>query len=403
MSTLAQCGFGRSNKIELGIDGGVIHGMIMSPRDEARGRLEGAVHQLRQTYPSALILFDPQFYAATLNDPRDGHLNEYDYYKNNSGLSRTHFSMSQIRRYIEDSINYQFNSLGGNLSYLISPTIIFDDFRDSWSQIAINMAVESVAYRTALNGAPPLLISLVISETAFNSLEATQEFLDVLTELEVDGFYIIVRRNANSIQNAMEASSFARFMYFCYVLTEINEYAVIVGYSDWHSFLLESVGVNYTASGWYQNLRQFSLARFQPAAGGRRPRKRYSSVPLLSSPLITPELQDIFLARLLHNVLSGSSHDNILSQNGPAAGEPAWSDEIACLEHWYSMNRLSELIAPQGTVSERLDEALRLIQSADGLYLQLSQVGVSFDTSTGPNHIDEWRNSVQEFRRMTGV
>jgi len=403
MSVLAQCGYGRSSKIEKGLDNGVIHGAILSPRDETRDRLEEAIKQWAQDYPNAKLLFDPQFYAATLNAPRDGHLNEYDYYRNNSNLGRTSFSPSRVRRFVEECLNYQSNTFNGKLRFLISPTILFDDFRDYWSQVSLNMAVESAEYYSkSLNGAPPLLVSIVVSEQAFQSLEAMEEFLDSLTKLDVAGFYLIIRRNANSLQSAMEAASLGRFMFFCYVLAKINEYTIVVGYSDWHSFLLESVGVNFTACGWYQNLRQFSLARFLPSTGGRRPRKRYSSVPLLSSPLIHPELQDIYLAHFLSDVLSGSKHDNILA-NGPAVGEGNWSDETACLTHWHSLNNLSGQIAMHNTTADRILKALRLIQNARGLYLHLESVGVSFDPTTGPTHLDEWQDGVQEFRGISRV
>ena len=402
MSILAQCGYGRSSKIEQGLNDGVIHGVIMSPRDERRGRLEQDINTWGSSHPNALVMFDPQFYAVNLNNPRDGHLSEFEYYNNNSGLGRTHFSGTRIQGYVKECLDYQHQTFGSNLAYLISPTILFDAFRDSWSQIALNMAVESADYHSNLNSPQPLLISLFISETAFQTMDAVEEFLDALTEIDTRGFYIILRRNSSSVQNAMESAQFGRFMYFCHVLTIINEYDVIVGYSDWHSFLLEAAGVTYSATGWYQNLRQFSLARFQPSSGGRRPRKRYSSAPLLSSPLINPELQDIYLAKLLPRVLSGSSHDAIL-QNGPASGEANWSDEISCLVHWYSLNALSQRLSALPTQSGRIQEAERLMQNALTLYTQLSSKNVSFDPSTGPDHIHEWQHSLQEFRKLAGI
>jgi len=315
---------------------------------------------------------------------------------------RTHFSGTRIQGYVKECLDYQHQTFGSNLGYLISPTILFDAFRDSWSQISLNMAVESADYHSNLNSPQPLLISLVISETAFQTMDAVEEFLDALTEIDTQGFYIILRRNSASVQNAMESAPFGRFMYFCHVLTTINEYDVIVGYSDWHSFLLEAAGVTHTATGWHQNLRQFSLARFQPSSGGRRPRKRYSSAPLLSCPLINPELQDIYMANLLPRVLSGSSHDAIL-QNGPASGEANWSDEISCLAHWYSLNALSQRLSALPTQLGRIQEAERLMQNALTLYTQLSSKNVSFDPLTGPDHIREWQDSLQEFRGLAGV
>ena len=84
MSILAQCGYGRGGKIEQGLNDGVIHGVIMSPRDERKNRLEQAIHDWGGSHPNALVMFDPQFYATSLNNPRDGHLSEFDYYNNNS-------------------------------------------------------------------------------------------------------------------------------------------------------------------------------------------------------------------------------------------------------------------------------------------------------------------------------
>lgn len=402
MSILAQCGYGRGGKIEQGLNDGVIHGVIMSPRDERKNRLEPAIHDWGGSHPNALVMFDPQFYAASLNNPRDGHLSEFDYYNNNSGLGRTHFSGTRIQGYVRECLDYQHQTFGSNAAYLISPTTLFDSFRDSWSQIALNMAVESADYHLSLNSPQPLLISLVISETAFQTMDAVEEFLDALTEIDTQGFYIIIRRNSASLQNAMESAPFGRFMYFCHVLTTINEYNVIVGYSDWHSFLLKVAGVTHTATGWYQNLRQFSLARFQPSPGGRRPRKRYSSAPLLSCPLINPELQDIYLANHLALVLSGSNYDAIL-QNDPAAGEVNWTDEISCIAHWSSLNALSQRLSALSTQSARIREAERLMHNALTLYTQLGSQNVYFDPTTGSDHIREWQDSLQEFRALAGL
>lgn len=402
MSILAQCGYGRGGKIERGLSDGVVYGAIMSPRDEKKDRLEQAIQDWGGSHPDALIMFDPQFYAASLNNPRDGHLSEYNYYNNNSGLSRTHFSGTRIQGYVRECLDYQHQTFGSNVAYLISPTILFDGFRDSWSQIALNMAVESADYHSSLKSPQPLLISLVISETAFQTMDAVEEFLDALTEIDAQGFYIIIRRNSASVQNAMESAPFGRFMYFCHVLTTINEYDVIVGYSDWHSFLLEAAGVTHTATGWYQNLRQFSLARFRPSSGGRRPLKRYSSAPLLSCPLINPELQDIHLANLLPLVLSGSTYDAIL-QNGPAEGEANWTDEISCLAHWYSLSALSQRLSALPTQRRRIREAERFMQNALTLYAQLGSQNVSFNPITGPDHILEWQDSLKEFRALAGL
>jgi hypothetical protein len=71
---------------------------------------------------------------------------------------------------------------------------MFDDFRDPWSQIALSLAQASIDHRASMRRPAPLLISLVFSETALTSADKLDEFLDVVSLWDVEGFYIIVRR-----------------------------------------------------------------------------------------------------------------------------------------------------------------------------------------------------------------
>jgi hypothetical protein len=401
MSILAQSGWGRSDKLEKGLDFNVIDGVIMSPRDERKDRLEKSIVQLRKDYPNSKILFDPQFYATTLSSPRDGYLEEFDYYKQNTGLRRTHFAPSDIQKYVKQCMDYQFNTFSNDLSYIISPTILFDDFSDAWSQISINLAVESKKYYSKLSSPPPLLISIAFSENALNSLSSIEDFLDSITELEdIEGFYIIVRRNSSTLQHTMD--NLSHLMYFCYVLAELNQYHIIVGYSDLISFILHSSGVKSTACGWYQNLRQFSMSRFLPTTGGHRPIKRYSSTRLLSILKINPELEEIFKVGLLDQVLSNTENDDILL-TGPALGYENWTDEMSCLNHWGSLTSLLRRISASSSIKEKLDTAQEIIQKALNLYTQLNHAGINLEPTTGPNHLDSWLDSIKDFRTIVNI
>jgi len=393
MAVLAQNGYGRSDKIEQGFNNNLIEGVILSPRDERRARLEEGIQQWRQQYGDKTILFDPQFYAATLRTPKDGYLNEYEYYGDNNGLSRTRFSQTKINCYVSQCLDYQ-KSIQRNLSYITAPNILFDSFSDSWSQIAINMMIESSEYHEKMSTDVPLLISVVFSETSLRDRVAMEEYLDALTELEVAGFYLIVNRTAKFLQPAMDTSAFANFLYFCHVLS-LNDYKVIVGYSDWSGFMLEAVGVDFTACGWYQNLRQFSMDRFQPRDGSRRPRKRYSSYKLLYCPLLSPELQDMHEVGILNQVLSGSEYDGIIV-NGPASGGRQWTNPVSCFAHWFSLAKLSEIVSLHQQSQDKLREAISIINNAISLYRQLELKGIVTDSS----HIDDWKESINEFARI---
>lgn len=397
---LAQAGYGKGQKIHRAFDEGLVGGVILSPKDERRESLEECVSELRDKNTDALIMVDPQFYVTTVSVPRDGRLPEYDYYADHAPLSRTQFSPAKIARYVHACLDYQ-NDLPG-LSYILSPSVLFDDFRDSWSQIALNMAEASIDHHDSLVDAPPLLVTVVLSELALRNATGLGEFLDALSGLEVEGFYLLVNRSSSGYQAAMDARAMENLLYFVHVLAHLNDYRVVVGYSDWLGFLLHAAGASATATGWHQSLRQFSMARFEPAGGGRRPRKRYSSTPLLSNPLIVPELEDIYRIGLLNNVLSGSSDDAIL-QTGPAAGEARWTDEIGCLAHWAAVGRAIAQIEAQRRPAAKLNAALGLIDGAVTLYDRLLNRGVNFEPQTGPDHLTSWRDSLLAFRHAAGA
>jgi len=228
------------------------------------------------------------------------------------------------------------------------------------------------------------------------------EFLDALSGLNVDGFYLLVNRTSSGYQAAMDTRAMENLMYFVHVLAHLNDYEVVVGYSDWLGFLLHAAGAVATATGWHQSLRQFSMARFEPAGGGRRPRKRYSSTPLLSNPLIVPELEDINRTGLLNHVLSGGTHDAILNV-GPAAGEARWTDEMGCLSHWFAVGSAVARIQGQRRTAAKLDTALQLIDGATTLYDRLVRRGVNFEPQTGADHLVAWRDSVLAFRHTAGL
>ena len=401
MSVLAQCGYGRGEKVTKGISSRCIAGAILSPRDESRERLETFCSELAVLPETPDILFDPQFYAATLRTPRDGNLSDYPYYANNCGLSRNNFKPSQIQKYVSECIDYQLDALRG-LTRIISPSVPFDDFRDFWSQIAIGMAEASADHYSTRQANAPLLISVVVSETAMRDLNRVNEFLDALSTLDVHGFYLLVQRSSGTLQHAMDSMAMANLMYFVHVLSRLNNYEVIVGYSDWLGFLLGAAGANMTATGWHNGLRQFSLNRFLPQTGGRRPNKRYSSVPLLSCPLIVPELEDIFLAGSLPQVMTGTQYDELLNK-GPANGEGKWSDEVACLAHWQSMTNLLSPIESIVSAPDRLDAVIQTIQSSQALYAQLEASGITVEAKTGPDHLEVWLNSIRIFRQEAGV
>lgn len=391
MTILAQHGWGKSDKIERGIADGSLEGVIMSPRDERPSNLASFLSDLSVADPSLKRFVDPQLHAGTIQGARDGRLPCYEHYRRN--LVPSSFSPAAIQELVTEALNWQ-NSL--EVSHVVSPTVSVDDLGGRWAQIALMLAQETVA---RFNGNKPLLISLVVREDALRQLAPIDNWLDELTRLDVDGFYLVVFRNSDMYRQHYDPEVLSSLMRVCYSLGELNQYRVFVGYSDMATLLLHAVGVTGTAAGWYANLKQFTMRRFEPISGGRRARPRYSSRPLLNSIYMT-ELDGIYNGGQLPQVLSGTSHDGSFNANTNPENVP-WPDNTAALHHWAVLADISQSL--QGnTVGDRLDSARNIIGQAQAVYTQAGTL-VPFANETGPTHLDQWLDALNRFRADAGV
>jgi len=395
MSVYAQHGYGKGSKIERALAEHLLEGVFLSPRDETIDNLVSLVAGLRKDHPEASVLLDPQTYASIVASARDGHLGEYPFYR--PGLTRRDLSRpGDLRKLAQSVLDYQ-RTLG--TTRLLAPTICFDDFRDPWSQIAISLASEALelAPRPA---SPRMLLSLVIAETAFGNREGVEEFLDLITSLDAEGFYLVVKRESASYQATFKPDRLAHLLYFVYVLSQINGFEVVCGFSDLVGTLLHAVGAAHTASGWFSSTRQFTLGRFEPATGGRRPRPRYTSAPLLNSILVS-ELDVLAELGVLRNALSVTAEDHVFA-TASRPGSTPWPPEASALHHWRVLSRLATQVG-RGSTSERLEGCSTMINNARGTYSALQRRGAVFGWSSNAAHLEDWTEAIRSFRALAGV
>ena len=239
----------------------------------------------------------------------------------------------------------------------------------------------------------------MIGEETLRQRSQVDAWLDELTQLDVDGFYLIVRRSGESYRQQYDPQVLISLLRVCYSLSELNQYKLFVGYTDMVTLLLHAVGVTGTAAGWFTNLRQFGLRRFQPVSGGRQPRPRYSSRPLLNSIYMT-ELDVIYQAGYVSDVLSGTEYDAQFDGMVNPENVP-WLRREAALHHWSVLADIAQAVAGP-TVGDRLDLARRMIGIASSIYAQLAPI-LPFPTETGPAHLDQWLEAVDGFRSDAAV
>jgi hypothetical protein len=400
MKLFAQQGYGKGDKLHRGLNDQSLDGVILSPRDEKEENLSSLKKELEQNYPASEILLDPQFYYATYIDGVSKNLDSLSYYPGKLTLSSLR-SLRNINQYVTNCLLFQHKL---NLHTLVSPTILIPSFTDRYAQISLNMAEESIAEAKKIG--KPLLVSLVFSESALNDSRSVDEFLNELTMLDTEGFYITVARNNTSYdQKFDEVTPLVNLLTMIYSLGEINEYKVIMGYSDIVGLLYLAVGAYGISNGWHNSLRKFTIQqRILPVSGGRLPRERYTSLPLLNSILVS-ELDSIAKVLKEYNgnlqdYLSQTPYDHIiLSGSSPSAG---WSRAISHLQHWSALkqgiNSIKDL-----EISDRLDEIEKQIDHAKALYKILQSLAIQFDSSSSGHHLDNWDTALKQFRNTHQV
>lgn len=386
MSLFAQHGWGKKTKIQEGIRSGLIQGVVMSPRDESPSNLKSFLRDIRMDFPDVMRLVDPQLYAATIWPANAGKLPLYDHFEQR--LTPASFSVARIRELVQQTLCWQREL---DVSAVVSPTVMVDDLSSQWAQISMMLAQETASEQ---DGNQPLLISLVIGEDSLRQQRQVDLWLNDLTELDVQGFYLVVKRTSESYRQHFEPEVLSQLLRVCYSLAELNEYRVVVGYADFVTLLLHVVGVEGTGAGWSGTLKQFNLRRFQPATGGSRARPRYSSFPMLNS-IYMSELDAIHNAGLLEAVLSGTPFDERFRQSLNPENVP-WQPDDAALHHWSVLADYSKSQVGLG-VKERLDYAQRLIANAAALYTHIEKL-VPFSSETGSSHLDQWLEALKRFK-----
>jgi len=402
MNVYAQQGYGKGDKIHQGLENNYLDGIILSPRDEKKEKMEAFIKEVQLKYPETDILFDPQFYYSMYIDGTSKNLDNCTYYPGVIKLSDLR-SFKNVSEYARKTIEHQEN-LG--LNTVVSPNILIPNFGDRQAQIALNLAEESA--NIASEKGLKIFISLIFSESALNESRNVNDYLNELTTLDVEGFYITIdRKNTDYNQKFDSETTLLNLLTFIYSLSEINEYKVIMGYSDILGVLYTAVGAQGFATGWYNSSRKFTVQqRILPSNGGRMPRERYTSIPLLNSILIS-ELDSI--AKQYKNnsldlniLLSNSIYEHIV-QAGSNPSE-TWSRGISHLQHWSALkNATNDIFTNPDDISDRLDDLEKHIATAIGHYKLLENLPLQLERASNGDHLITWQKVLESFRKLHNV
>lgn len=387
MKLFAQVGHGVGDKVTLGLAEKLIDGAIFSPKDLKRDTMVGRISGMRRDYPDAEILLDPQFYVCLFaNSPaiNVGSISDWSCFRTfrKGELERTQTVDRILDEYFREVSDLEVTSV-------LAPNIyISQSFDSREAVIAKNFVRQAREIYDKTSNKRPLFASLIICREALQDRKEFEDFINDITMLETppDGFYLIIAsRSSEALSDIYHTDVVANWMMFNLSLS-INGFKVINGYSDLLTPFLGVAGGAAGATGWWSNLRTFSIDRFFPSGRGRLPLIRYLSKLLLNRITISEKEA---LSSLVPRVLNRLPHDKDYDP------EPERSREV--MQSWEAIKSLNEELSDMD-VSKGLNNCFHAISRAQQAYSQIASLGIVLDQKSRDEHLLPLLDGLRQFR-----
>lgn len=399
MKLFAQHGYGPGDKIINGFKDNIIDGVIFSARYEKMEKISGDARDITSVFSNAEILLDPEFYAcfyAHQPDAKLGGLNEWPYF---STQRRSQLETSEtVEKILADTFDTVVDL---PLTTIIAPNIFIPrSFNSIEAVIAKNFIRKTRQLFEKTGDKRNVFATLAIDRDALIDQTEFEAFLNDITALDnpPDGFYIIVGggitdyRTEISRSELIHADVIAGWMMLNFTLS-INGFKVINGFSDILTPFLGCAGGYAGATGWWSNLRMFSMSRYiNTVSGGRLPTIRYLSNALLNR--ITHDERRAFV-KLIPEINNGLPRDSDYE-----GGEPDRKVEV--LQSWEAISHLNN----ENIVSD-MDESLQslenMVNRAEITYTNLAGYGLPVNREANREYMEALMESIQAFRRNAEI
>jgi len=395
MKLLAQHGYQPVDKVTRGLQEGVIDGAIFSSRCAAPERARTLVREARAAKGDAELFLDPEFYATRLIGTPNcqlGSLDEWAYFgaQRRRDLVRTE-AVERVLQSARDAVS------GIDVSACIAPNVYIPQSFDSMEAgIALNF-IERAKLILGDTG-KPVYATLAVDRRALLGAEDFRSFLNDLTGSEnpPDGFYVLVgggpttERSDLAQSEIMDASVIAGWMLLSFILSQ-NGLRVVNGFTDILAPFLASVGASACATGWWSNLRVFSMGRYvrRDSGGGKQPATRYLS-KLLMNYVKDTERRDYsqLLPKIVNNLPYDHSYDN---------GTPGRTEEA--LQMWEALRSLNQ-DAVTGNLENDLAALRDRVTRAGEAYARLKTYGVTAGYEVTTDYLDQLSGAIDVFKRL---
>jgi hypothetical protein len=146
-------------------------------------------------------------------------------------------------------------------------------------------------------------------------------------------------------------------------LSVLNEYEVLLGYSDFEGLVATAAGAAGFGSGWHYTLRSLRLSKWQPSTGGNPAKPRVTSSTILTPMLADDEARPLLADHLLGpKVFPSERLRDRLSNEG--AG---WSLGMGAVQHLRVLANLADQVSRSESPAARTELMQDKLSSARGL------------------------------------
>lgn len=361
-----QHGYGKSNKIQAVSAQGNVSGVILSPAHEDMAHLAQTADSCRDL--GLAVMLDPQSYIYSLS-PQGIAKNHADH---DLEFTALHWSQpaAEVNRQVA-AVGLANANIGNAGGIAIAPSPHQTNLTDYWMPVSLQYSRTA----SAAWGADQTVASVVIDENLLRSWDAVQEWLDVLTTLDVRGFYLLINRYRTAYPaQAWDEGSLANLMRLIFTLTELNDYEVIWGYSDIDGLLGLGAGATAIASGWSYGLRGFTTTKWTETRSGGAAAVPRIHLNKLWTPIRFNEAEDLFATPEGRAMFPRSLRDHFdVNSFG------SWSVPRAHVQHLQVLaSRASRLTRGSG-ISPRLDALESSLNDAIDRFDTIAGLGIALD------------------------
>jgi hypothetical protein len=194
-----------------------------------------------------------------------------------------------------------------------------------------------------------------------------------------------------------------RALYLVYVLSQLNEYEVWVGYAGLAGFVFRAVGAQAFGAGWWQKTNWWSPSHWTAGGGGRQPRPRIHVESLVGSLLIDAELQLVARQRT-----DASLFEDVLVGSGGLAGE---FRSGRTFDGAYDRGEMfAQLLAVCGALDDSIignlgrdvASVLDRIATAEVLHRRIHDVGVQLEDASRFTALTVWQTGLASLGQRIG-